>query len=82
MGLFSISCCFKNCEDGFLWTFMGVYKPTLKRYRDFFWEELRVIRGLWTNPWCIGGDFNVIRFSSECRREKNVCFHEKIFRGD
>ena len=23
VGLFSISCHFKNCEDGFLWTFTG-----------------------------------------------------------
>ena len=46
VGLFSILCRFKNCEDGFLWTFTGVYGPTLKRYREFFWEELGVIRGL------------------------------------
>ncbi|RVW50024.1 Retrovirus-related Pol polyprotein from transposon RE1 [Vitis vinifera] len=24
------------------------------------WEELGAIRGLWEEPWCIGGDFNVI----------------------
>ena len=71
VGLFSISRRFKNCEDGFLWTFMGVYGPTLKRYREFFWEELRVIRGLWTDPWC-GGDFNVIRFPSERSREGRI----------
>ena len=34
VGLFSISCRFKNCEDGFLWIFTGVYGHTLKRYRD------------------------------------------------
>ena len=69
VGLLSISCRFKNCEDGFLWTFTGVYEPTLKRYREFFWEELRVIRGLQTDSWCNGGDFNVIRFPSERSRE-------------
>ncbi|RVW57807.1 hypothetical protein CK203_113382 [Vitis vinifera] len=72
VGLFSISCRFKNCEDGLLWTFTRVYGPTLKRYREFFWEELRVIRGLWTDPWCIGGDFNVIRFPSERSREGRI----------
>ncbi|RVW36184.1 Retrovirus-related Pol polyprotein from transposon RE2 [Vitis vinifera] len=48
---------------------VGVYEPTLKRYREFFWEELRVIRGLQTDSWCNGGDFNVIRFPSERSRE-------------
>ena len=31
---FSISCHFKNCEDGFLWFFTGVYGLTVKRYRE------------------------------------------------
>ena len=46
VGLFSISCRFKNCEDGFLWIFTGVYGPTLKRYIEFFWKSychLRVV---------------------------------------
>ena len=68
VGLFSISCRFKNCEDGFNWVFSGVYGPTLKRYRELFWEELGAIRGLWSDPWCIGGDFNLIRFPNESRR--------------
>ena len=57
VGLFSVSCRFKNCEDGFNWIFSGVYGPTVKRYRELFWEELGAIRGLWSDPWCIGGDF-------------------------
>ena len=36
VGLFSISCRFKNCKDGFVWIFSGVYGPTMKRYREFF----------------------------------------------
>ena len=59
-GLFSISCTFKSCEDGFIWTFTGVYGPTLRRKRESFWEELGAIKGLWNGPWCVVGDFNAI----------------------
>ncbi|RVW26053.1 hypothetical protein CK203_108894 [Vitis vinifera] len=47
---------------------MGVYTPTLKRSKEFFWKELGAIRGLWNDPWCVGGDFNVTRFPSEHSR--------------
>ena len=52
-----------------MWFFTRVYGPTLKSYREPLWEELGAIRGLWSDPWCIGGDFNVIRFRSERSRE-------------
>ena len=31
------------------------------------WSELEDIRGLWSDPWCVGGDFNVVRLPSERR---------------
>ncbi|XP_059597084.1 uncharacterized protein LOC132254750 [Vitis vinifera] len=72
VGIFSISCRFKNVEDGFRWTVSGVYGPTLRRYRELFWEELGAICGLWNDPWCVGGDFNMIKFSNERRRGGRV----------
>ena len=52
-----------------MWFFTGIYGPTLKSYREPFQEKLGVIRGLWSDHWCIGGDFNVIRFPNEHSRE-------------
>ena len=54
-GVFSISCHFKNCEDDFIWTFTRVYGPTIRRYRECFWDELGVIKGLWNGSWCVAG---------------------------
>ena len=30
-----------------------------------FWEELSGVCSWWDMPWCVGGDFNVVRFPSE-----------------
>ena len=43
--------------------FTGVYGPVCKRERENFYDELRAISGLWSDPWCVDGDFNMIRFS-------------------
>ena len=67
-GLFSISCIFKSYEDGFRWTFTGVYGPTLRRNRESFWEKLGALKGLWNGSWCVAGDFNVILSPEEHSR--------------
>ena len=30
-----------------------------------FWNELDLVRGRWNGAWCIGGDWNIIRFPGE-----------------
>ncbi|RVW56016.1 LINE-1 reverse transcriptase-like [Vitis vinifera] len=67
-GIFSVSCLFKNCMDGMRWVFTGVYGPVCRRDREVFWEELGSIKGLWRDPWCVGGDFNMIRYPEERSR--------------
>ena len=71
-GTFSVSCYFRNCIDGFQWMFYGVYGPVVDSKREFFGEELGVVRGLWNGPWCVGGDFNMVRFLGECRGVRRV----------
>ncbi|KAJ9689586.1 hypothetical protein PVL29_014990 [Vitis rotundifolia] len=71
-GVFSISCHFKNCEDGFIWIFIGVYGPTLRRDREFFWGELGAIKGFLNGPWCVAGNFNSILSPEERNREESL----------
>ena len=68
VGPHSISCRFKNTNDGFIWAFTGVYGPLSSAERNLLWDELGAIRGLWEDPWCVGGDFNIIHFPSEHNR--------------
>ena len=60
VGHFLISCRLRNVEDEFVWIFTGVYEPFSREEREMLWEELEAIRGFWDDPWCLGGDFNVI----------------------
>ncbi|RVW74240.1 hypothetical protein CK203_051031 [Vitis vinifera] len=52
-GQYSLSCRFKNVEDGAVWVFTGVYGPFTKR-KESLWEELGAVRGIWDEPWCLG----------------------------
>ena len=53
-GAFSIFCWFKNCEDNFVWMFIGVYGLVLTKERENFQNELSDIRGLWKDTWYVG----------------------------
>ena len=79
MGTFSMSCRFKCCEDDFCWNFIGAYGPTLKKEKEDFWDELGTVRGLWGGPWCVVGDFNVVRFLVESSRGGRLTYLMRIF---
>ena len=72
VGHFSVSCEFKNVGDHFEWAFTGVYGPNLNKRCRLMWEELIGLISWWDLPWCLGGDFNIIRFPSE--RLGAACF--------
>jgi len=65
IGSFSICCKFKSLEDNFEWGLIGVYGPNDDHLRCALFEELLLFMSSWDIPWCLGGDFNVIRFPSE-----------------
>ena len=58
-------CRFKNVADNFERALSGAYGPNVDRDRQLLWEELAGIRSWWNVPWCVGGDFNVVRFPLE-----------------
>ena len=48
------------------------FGPTVYGIREHLWDELGAIKGLWNDPWCIGGDFNITRFPNERSREGRI----------
>ncbi|KAL5567832.1 hypothetical protein UlMin_024407 [Ulmus minor] len=52
-------------EGGRSWWFTGVYGPNDYRERKEFWEELYGLHSICGPRWCLGGDFNVVRYCHE-----------------
>ncbi|XP_077249190.1 uncharacterized protein LOC143888637 [Tasmannia lanceolata] len=65
IGNYSLSVVLQRVEDASKVVFTSVYGPSLRVEKRRFWEELNVVRDRWVFPWCIGGDFNEIRFICE-----------------
>ena len=42
-----------------------MYGPNSVKDRRLLWEELFGLSSWWNIPWCVGCDFNVVRFPSE-----------------
>lgn len=49
-----------------------MYGPVRSHERDDLWLELLDIKVLWDILWCLGGDFNAIRFSHEKRGASRI----------
>ena len=65
VGLYSVFYKFKNVADQKVWMYTGVYGPNADREMSLMWDELAGIRSWWGVSWCVGGDFNVVRFPSK-----------------
>ena len=59
-------------ENGIVWVFTGVYGSFTREERECLWEEIGAIRGIWEEPWCLGGDFNIILSQSERSRQGRI----------
>ena len=64
IGSFSISMRLEFVEEGSFWL-TSIYGPNKPKWRKDFWMEIQYLYGLTYPKWCVGGDFNVIRRSSE-----------------
>ena len=56
---------FMSVADGFIWGVANVYGPNDDSSRGGFCGFLSNILRQWPIPWCVGGDFNMIRFPQE-----------------
>ena len=47
------------------WWCTSVYNPNRSSPRSLFWEQLSNVCGFCAPYWCMGGDFNAVRFPSD-----------------
>ncbi|GLT55575.1 hypothetical protein SLA2020_286860 [Shorea laevis] len=65
VGRFVVACAFRSVTENFEWAFAGIYGPNDDVERRGLWDELAGLMALWDLPWCMGGDFNVVRYPGE-----------------
>ena len=64
-GDFYVKFLLRNKDDGFKWSLLCVYGPAQDNLKENFLAELVNMVSHVTNPILIGGDFNILRNSSE-----------------
>lgn len=69
VGDFFASVSLEEASSSCSWIVTLAYGPNDSRQKSLFWSELDSIRNRRNAPWCIGGDWNVVRFPSE----RSVC---------
>ncbi|KAL4179146.1 hypothetical protein AMTRI_Chr13g85860 [Amborella trichopoda] len=63
IGEFSITLLLSNISDGVPWKLSAIYGPDSLTIRHRLWSELDYIASLPHAIWCVGGDFNIVRWS-------------------
>lgn len=57
----------------------GVYAPTCNVERQEVWEEIGAVRSLFTGPWVLGEDFNIVRYASEKKNGSRTSIYMNEF---
>ncbi|KAL4192452.1 hypothetical protein AMTRI_Chr06g194310 [Amborella trichopoda] len=65
LGDFLVTVLLSSIPAGSLWKFTAVYGPNISLLRPRLWFELDHVAALPHPLWCLGGDFNVTRWSYE-----------------
>ena len=61
VGTYAVCIKLKSLKYDFVWGLIGVYGPNDDSLRYALFDELKLFLSLWDIPWCLGGDFNVVR---------------------
>ncbi|KAL4195209.1 hypothetical protein AMTRI_Chr05g72220 [Amborella trichopoda] len=72
LGDFSVTILLSRLSDGLAWKFSIIYGPCNSTCRPRFWSELDYIAALSHPTWCLGGDFNITRWSHERNTSSRV----------
>ena len=61
------------------WNLMVVYGPAHEENKDNFLDELETFCVNSKEPYIVGGDFNIIRFTHEKNKENTIHHHSDLF---
>ena len=62
VGAYCITCKFIGKTHVFEWHLSSVYAPNSRDEREEVWGDLGAVRSLFSGPWVVAGDFNVVRY--------------------
>ena len=62
---YCVSCLIRKKRDDVVWRFITVYGPSYEEHKLDFINELHNLLAGWSGPTVVGGDFNLVRDSSE-----------------
>lgn len=55
----------EDLNNSAYWIAYSIYGPNDESLRGLLWNELNSICSRWSDPWCIRGDSNVVRYPHE-----------------